>query len=66
MSSRASSRPPRTCTKRQVKHDDRRHTAVTSASLASGGVDAASAAWILEAAVMSIIGRKGLCSSIDM
>jgi len=67
----AFARPPRTSAKRPVaghKHADHRHNAAAAAAAAADGsssVDAASAAWILEAAVMGIIGRKGLHSSSE-
>ena len=69
----AFARPPRTSAKRPVaghKHAGHRHNAAAAAAAAaaadgSSSVDAASAAWILEAAVMGIIGRKGLHSSSE-
>lgn len=57
-------RPPRKQSKRPVAgHKSAEHLQRAEPRAAADGVDAASAAWILEAAVMGIIGRKGLHSS---
>jgi hypothetical protein len=59
-------RPPRTHSKRTTTSHKNTHQRPSSAVNADGdGVDAASAAWILEAAIMGIIGRKGLITSPD-